>query len=249
MNILINGIGGAMGQTLLTCLKSRDDVRAVGGIDAFADPKRFYLPVFKTPAEVNIPFDCIIDFSVKDAVYGLLDFAVAKNVPVVLATTGYGESEMKCVEEAAKKIPLFRSGNMSVGINLLIKLVKEAAAYLGEKADVEIIEEHHNLKVDAPSGTALMLADAVKSVNSDLQNVNGRSGIVGKRKKTELGIHSVRGGTIVGKHEVMFIMNNEIVSLKHEAQSKTMFAFGAIDAAIFLKGKPAGLYNMQDMMK
>ena len=152
------------------------------------------------------------------------------------------------IDDASKTIATFRSGNMSVGVNALIKLVKEATKLLGMASDVEIIEQHHNKKVDAPSGTAIMLADAVKSEIDGLNIVNGREGICGKRTKNEIGMHAVRGGTIVGKHEVMFIMNNEVVTLKHESENKGIFAEGAIRAAEYLVGKPAGKYNMQDML-
>lgn len=250
MDILIYGIGGKMGRNVYNAVKNYEGANALLGIDKFANPNDFDIPVFKSLDDVNIDKkpDCIIDFSVKEAIYDIIPYAVKNNVPVVLCTTGYGAEEMALIRDASTKIAVFRSGNMSLGVNTLIKLVKSAATLLGQASDVEIIEMHHNQKVDAPSGTAIMLADAVKSVIPDLTDVNGRKGIVGKRNNKEIGIHAVRGGSIVGKHEVMFIMDNEIVTLKHEAESKTVFANGAVRAAIFMKDKPAGIYDMQDVL-
>lgn len=246
MRVIVNGIGGTMGKVLYNALKAHAEAEAVAGADKYADPSKFDIPVYDDISKVKEEADCIIDFSVKDALPSILAYAVEKKLPCVLATTGYGEKELALIKGASEKIAIYRSGNMSVGVSTLVKLVKEAAAIL-YNADVEIVEQHHHNKVDAPSGTALLLADAVKTARKDLVNVYGREGIVGKRKPDELGIHAVRGGSIVGKHEVMFIMNNEVVTLKHEAENKGIFAEGAIRAGLFLVNCPPGQYDMQDL--
>lgn len=249
MNILIHGIGGKMGKTLFAVLKERKDARAVCGVDKFADPAAFQgLPVYKSLDEVKETADCIIDFSVKDAVYAILPYAAARNIPCVLATTGYGDEETAFINSYAGKIPVFRSGNMSIGINVVTELIVAAAKLLGERADIEIIEAHHNQKVDAPSGTALMLLDAVKKERENLSPAYGRQGITGKRPKDEVGMHSVRGGTIIGKHEVMFILDNEVITVKHEAESRAMLAVGSVNAALFIKDKAPGIYGMDDLL-
>lgn len=248
VNILIIGIGGTMGKKVYDALAARDDAAAVCGVDRHYDGCGIYVPVYQDIRDVAEHVDCIIDFSIKSALYGYLPYAVEKGIPCVIATTGYGSEELDAIREASHKIPVFRTGNLSVGVNVLMKLVKQAASLLGDKADVEIVECHHNKKVDAPSGTALMLLDSVKAVRSDLHPVCGREGQVGKRTKNEVGMHSVRGGSVVGKHEVMFIMDNEVITLTHEAESKTIFANGSINAAIFLQGKKAGMYSMEDML-
>jgi 4-hydroxy-tetrahydrodipicolinate reductase len=248
VNILINGIGGTMGKKVYDALAGREDAKAVCGVDKHYDGCGIYVPIYQDIRDVAEKVDCIIDFSVKAALYEYLPYAVEKGIPCVIATTGYGKEELDAIQEASKKIPIFRTGNLSLGVNVLTKLVKQAAALLGDKADIEIIESHHNKKVDAPSGTALMLLDSVKTARTELTPVYGRQGQVGKRAKNEIGIHSVRGGSIVGKHEVMFILDSEVITLTHEAESKTIFANGSINAAIFLQDKPAGLYSMADII-
>lgn len=248
MNILVYGIAGTMGKIVYNTLKNHPTAKAICGVDKFAKQENFDVPVYNNVFDVKEKVDCVIDFSVKAALPDILSYCTKNNVPCVLCTTGYSDEEIKMIDDASKTIATFRSGNMSVGVNALIKLVKEATKLLGMASDVEIIEQHHNKKVDAPSGTAIMLADAVKSEIDGLNIVNGREGICGKRTKNEIGMHAVRGGTIVGKHEVMFIMNNEVVTLKHESENKGIFAEGAIRAAEYLVGKPAGKYNMQDML-
>jgi len=248
VNILINGIGGTMGKKVYDALAGREDAVAVCGVDKHYDGCGIYIPIYQDIRDVAEKIDCIIDFSVKAALYGYLPYAIEKGIPCVIATTGYGKEELDAIQEASQKIPVFRTGNLSIAVNVLMKLVKQAAALLGDKADIEIVESHHNKKVDAPSGTALMLLDSVKAARSELSPIYGREGQVGKRTKNEVGMHSVRGGSIVGKHEVMFILDNEIITLSHEAESKTIFANGSINAAVFLHGKPAGLYSMADMI-
>lgn len=248
MNIMIYGIAGTMGKIVYNTLKNHPTAKGVCGVDKFANPADFNIPVYTDIKDVTEKVDCIIDFSVKAALPDILSYCTKNNVPCVLCTTGYSDEEIAQINEASKSVAIFRSGNMSVGVNALVKLVKEASKLLGMASDIEIIEQHHNKKIDAPSGTAIMLADAVKSQLDGLKIVNGREGICGKRTKNEIGMHAVRGGTIVGKHEVMFIMNNEVVTLKHESENKGIFAEGAVRAAEYLVGKEAGLYNMQDML-
>ena len=248
MNVLIYGISGTMGKIVYSTLKEHDSCKAVCGVDKFAKQENFDIPVYQNVFDVKEKVDCVIDFSVKAALPDILSYCTSNDVPCVLCTTGYDESELNAIKEASKQIAIFRSGNMSLGVNVLVKLVKEATKMLGFASDVEIIEQHHNKKVDAPSGTAIMLADAVKSQMEGMEVVNGREGICGRRKKNEIGMHAVRGGTIVGKHEVMFIMNNEVVTLKHESENKGIFAEGAIKAAEYLVNQKPGLYDMQDML-
>lgn len=244
MRVIIYGIGGTMGKILFSAIKDTDDVECVAGVDKYLNDNSFGVPIFASAKDIDVQADCLIDFSVHQAVYDYLPYAVEHRLPCVIASTGINNEESAYIDEAAASIPVLQSGNMSLGINLLIDLVKKASHTLKGKSDIEIIEMHHNKKVDAPSGTAKMLADAVADESDEL--VYGREGIVGKRKPTEIGMHSVRGGTIVGKHQVMFIMNNEIVTLSHEAENKGIFAAGSINAARFLVGKPAGRYSMKD---
>ena len=249
MKIAIYGIGGHMGNVLYNCILSNGKDEILCGIDKFADKNKYSVPVYNNCREMgeNKP-DVIIDFSVREAIYDYLPYAVKHNIPCVIATTGYNTEETAYIENDAKLIPIFKTGNMSVGINIILRLAKIGAQALGNSADIEIIEQHHNQKVDAPSGTALLLADGIKSVTKDMDYVCGRKGYTGKRTDHEIGIHSVRGGTVVGKHEVLFLMNNEIISISHEAQSKTVFALGSIDAAHFIADKAPGLYNMDDLL-
>jgi len=191
----------------------------------------------------------VIDFSSPKALDGLLAFCTGRKIPMVLATTGYSDQQIAQIVEASKTVPVFRSGNMSLGINVLIDLVKRAAAVLGDTSDIEIIEQHHKRKVDAPSGTALMIADAASSVlNYDAEYNYGRHDRRAPRPKNEIGISSVRGGTIVGVHEVIFAGRDEVIEIKHTAMSREIFANGAVRAAKFLIGKAPGMYNMEQLV-
>lgn len=208
------------------------------------------LPIYTSFAEVSEKADAIIDFSSAAGLYERLEFAAEKNLPVVLAATGYSEEDEALVKKYAERIPLFKTGNLSLGINLLQLLAKQAAKILGENFDIEIIERHHNQKKDAPSGTALMLYESVSNASEEeMQATYGRHGMVGARRKQEIGIHAVRGGTIVGEHEVMFAGEDEIVTVAHSARSRKVFAAGALKAAKWLIAKPAGLYNMNDLLR
>ena len=244
INILICGAGGKMGATLLELLNVDPQAKAVCGVDIHA-PENAHIPVYKTFGEVKEKVDVIIDFSSPAVLKGELEWAVKNDVPVVLGSTGFDAEQLKYIDERAKQVAIFKTANFSLGVNLLMKLVREAAEILGDKFDIEIIEKHHSLKADAPSGTALMLAESANVANKDY--LYGRDKGTGKRGK-EIGIHAVRGGTIVGEHEVMFAGEDEIVTLSHSARSKKVFAAGAIKAAKFLAGKPAGKYDMQDII-
>lgn len=245
--ILICGIGGKMGENLIKLTDGDEQAEIICGVDLHAHD--IGVPVYKSFDEVKEKPDVIIDFSSPAALKAELDWAVKNNCPVVLASTGYSADDLKLIDETAKRIAVFKTGNFSLGINLLVKLVKKAAETLGDGFDIEIIERHHNQKVDAPSGTALMLAESARSAFEDGKPLlNGRDGIVGKRGK-EIGLHAVRGGTIVGEHEVMFAGEDEIITLSHSARSKKVFAVGAIRAAKWLVGKPAGKYDMNDVLE
>ena len=235
-----------MGANVLSLANDDCELNAVCGVDPHAPESN--IPVYKNFDGVKEKIDVIVDFSSPAALRSETEWAVKHNVPVILASTGYTESDIKHIENCAEKIAVFRTGNFSLGINLLQELVKRAAEVLGEKFDIEIIEKHHNRKVDAPSGTALMLADSVKGAFENKETVYGRHGIVGKRGN-EIAIHAVRGGTIVGEHEVMFAGEDEIITLSHSARSKRVFAAGALKAAKWIVGKPAGLYDMNDLLK
>lgn len=248
MNILIHGIGGTMGKIVYNCLKEETDVKACCGVDKMLEENNFDIPVYNSCDEVEMHVDCIIDFSMHKCVYDFIPFAIKNNIPCVVATTGLNDEEQEYINQASKKIAIFQTGNMSLGVSLMVQLVKNAALMLGDKADIEIIEMHHNKKVDAPSGTAKMLADAVKSELPSSQFIYGRNGIVGKRTKNEVGIHAIRGGSIVGKHEVLFILNNEVIKISHESESKVIFAKGSINAARYLVTKNNGIYSMEDLL-
>lgn len=193
--------------------------------------------------------DVIIDFSNPALLDDILEYAVKYNTPCVICTTGFSADEIDKINKTSEKVAVFRSGNMSLGINLLIELSKEAAKLLGNEFDIEIIEKHHNQKLDAPSGTALMLADGISEVlEEEPQYVYDRHSYRKKRAKNEIGIHAVRGGTIVGEHEVIFAGHDEVVSLTHQAQSREVFAVGAVNAAIYLASQGAGMYNMSNLL-
>lgn len=248
INLLICGIGGKMGGNVLDLLRDDGQATVVCGVDLHAS-EQCAVPVYSSFDGVKEKIDAIIDFSSPAVLDQELEFAVKNNVPVVLAATGYTPEQLEKIDGAARNIAVFKTANFSLGINLLVELVKRAAQTLGEKFDVEIVEKHHNSKVDAPSGTALMLAESANSAfDGKKPYVNGREGLVGKRGN-EIGIHAVRGGTIVGEHEVMFCGDDEIITLSHSARSKRVFAAGAIKAAKWVAGKPAGKYDMKDVLE
>ena len=251
IKLVISGCSGYMGRVLTRVAASEADVEVVAGFDVVQPNPLPAYPIYTFPHVFIGDVDVIIDFSVPVALGELLPYAVERKIPLVLCTTGYGKEQLKDIEDAAKVIPVFRSGNMSLGINLLIDLIKRACAVLGESYDVEIIERHHKRKVDAPSGTALMLAEAAASSlpHDEIEYVFERESKREPRKKHEIGISALRGGTIVGEHEVIFAGLDEVIELKHTAASRDVFAVGAVRAAKYLaKINTPGLYNMSDVL-
>lgn len=248
-NVIMHGCNGKMGQTIAGLIADDDEIVLAVGVDAYDEGKNSF-PVFKNIKDCNVKADVIIDFSAAPAVDGLLDYCVEQQIPCVLCTTGLSDEQLKKVEEASKKTAILKSANMSLGINMLMKLLKEAALVLAPAGfDVEIVEKHHKLKVDAPSGTALALGDSVnEALNKEYEYVYDRSQRREKRPQKEIGFSAVRGGTIVGEHDVIFAGADEVVTFSHTAYSKAVFGKGAVQAAKFLKGKPAGLYSMSDVI-
>lgn len=245
--ILLVGACGKMGAAVSECVKADSDLKISCGVD-FAE-KLLEFPIFHDFSKVNIKADVIIDFSNPALLDDILGYALKNNIPAVIATTGYTDEQIKKINDAAKQIPIFFTFNMSLGVNLLCSLAKKAAQILGNNFDIEIVEKHHNQKIDAPSGTAIMLANAVNEAFDDrLYYEYDRHSKRQKRTKNEIGIHSIRGGTIVGEHDVIFAGHDEVITLSHSAQSKGVFAAGAVKAAKFIVGKPAGLYQMQDII-
>lgn len=247
LKIILSGACGAMGKNVALCAESQEDIGIVAGVDKFVSPLAF--PVYPSFNEVTEKADVIIDFSNVSALGDVLNYAEKFKLPVVLATTGYSEKQIAEINEAAKVIPIFKSANFSLGVNVMCALVKKAAEFLGEDFDIEILEKHHHNKVDAPSGTALMLADSVNTVFNDKLNYEyDRHSKRAKRTKSEIGIHSIRGGSIVGEHDVYFAGENEVITISHSAQSRAVFANGALKAARFIVEKTSGLYNMDDLL-
>lgn len=245
MKILISGALGFMGREVAAQAKA-NDIEVVCGVDVVPGTAEY--PLY-TNFEQCPPVDVIIDFSTWKPGADLLTYAVKHRIPAVIATTGLSEEQLAAIDEAAKVIPIFRSGNMSLGIALLRALAKKAASVLGESFDIEIVEAHHNRKADAPSGTALMLLDAVKDgCESSREAVFGRHGRDCKRQKQEIGVHALRGGTVTGEHEVMFLGTSERVKISHSAENRSVFAAGALRAAEFLVGQQPGLYSMDDVV-
>lgn len=247
MRILISGLGGHMGRELYNlCEAGCRGAEAVAGVDAFGW-QNTPIACAKSFDEAVTDVDCVIDFSHHANTLPLLDFAVKHQLPLVLATTGQTEEEKAAIRQAAQSIPLFFAANFSVGVALLIELAKKAAAAMPD-AEIEIVEAHHDRKLDAPSGTALAIADALKTVRPDAEVVTGRSG-AGKRQPNDIGIHAIRMGNIVGEHTVLIGTQNQTITLKHEAHSRALFAEGALAAAAFLcEGKAPGLYDMHSLL-
>lgn len=238
-----------MGQAITRLAKENNKLTIVAGVDPFDGVANDY-PVFKSIEECNVEADVVIDFASAKAVDSLLTYCLDKKLPVVLCTTGLSEEQLVKVKEASKEIAVLKSANMSLGVNLLIKLLKESAPVLGNAGfDIEIVEQHHKMKKDAPSGTALALADAInESMDNRYSYVFDRSPRSEARRENEIGISSVRGGTIVGIHDVIFAGEDEVITLNHTAYSRAIFAKGALSAAAFLAGKEAGYYDMQDVI-
>lgn len=247
--VIMHGCNGKMGQVITGIVAQDEQSQIVAGIDVNTEIQNSY-PVFSSIEDCNVEADVIIDFSTAKAVDGLLDYAVKTKIPVVLCTTGLSEEQLAKVEEAAKQVAVLKSANMSLGINTIMKLLQQAAAVFAPAGyDIEIVERHHNQKLDAPSGTAIALADSInEAMGNQYEYVYDRSDRRQKRDAKELGISAVRGGTIVGEHEIIFAGTDEVIEIKHTAYSKAIFAKGAVEAGKFLAGKPAGLYNMSDVI-
>lgn len=246
--IILCGCFGKMGRVITSLTADRSDCKIVAGVDLNSNTADF--PVYTKLDEVQESADVIIDFSRPELLTDILGYAAEHpGVSCVLCTTGYSAEQVEVLNAASKTLPIFYSRNMSLGINLLVELSKKAAKVLGSEFDIEIIEKHHNQKVDAPSGTALMLADAISDVR-DIESAYtyDRHAQRKKRDTAEIGIHAIRGGTIVGEHEVIFAGNHEVITLSHSAQSKELFAVGAVNAALFMCGKSAGLYDMSNLI-
>ncbi len=244
---LLVGACGKMGNNITECAKTDENIKIVAGIDKINDGKEY--PIFTTFDELKTKPNVIIDFSNVALLDDLLKYAVTEKIPLVIATTGYSDTQINKIKNAAKTIPIFFTFNMSIGVNLLCSLAKKAASILSDDFNIEIIEKHHNQKIDAPSGTALMLANAVNDVfNGEYNYEYDRHSKRAKRPKKEIGIHSIRGGTIVGEHDVIFAGRDETVTLSHSATSKEVFAVGALKAAKFIYNKNAGLYDMNNIL-
>lgn len=237
-----------MGRAMIHALHQwTETVKITAGVDL--DTSTEGIPVYSDIYEVQQDFDVALDFSVPAATMRLVDYCAAHNKPIIIGTTGLNEEHLNKIAIASKQIPVFQSGNMSLGINLMQMLVKQAKMTLGDRFDVEIIETHHNRKIDAPSGTAKMLVETIISASDQqLKCVYGRKETNHRREKNEIGIHSLRGGTITGEHEVIFLGDDESISIKHRAFSKDVFANGAYQAVQFIYGKEPGLYHMDDLL-
>ena len=249
VKIIMHGCNGKMGQVITDIVKNDESAEIVAGIDVSNHIQNAY-PVFANIKDCDVQADVVIDFAAAAAVDDLLDYCVEKKLPVVLCTTGLSEEQLAKVEEAAKQTAVLKSANMSLGINMLLRLLQDAVKTLAPAGfDVEIVEKHHNLKVDAPSGTALALADSInEAMDNQYEYVYDRSQVRQRSDAKELGISAVRGGTIVGDHEVIFAGTDEVIEFNHTAYSKAVFAKGAVQAAKFLAGKPAGRYDMRDVI-
>lgn len=247
---IMHGCNGRMGRVITGLVKEDDAIEIVAGIDAYKEIPNEY-PVFGSLQECDVEADVIIDFSNASATDNLLDYCVKRQIPVVLCSTGLSKEQLEKVEASAKEVAVLKSANMSMGINLLLKMLKDAAKVLTPAGyDIEIVERHHNQKVDAPSGTAIALADSInESMGNTFDYVYDRSGERKKRGQHEIGMSAVRGGTIVGDHEVIFAGMDEVIEFKHTAYSRGVFGKGAVEAAKYLAGKPAGRYDMADVIQ
>ncbi len=249
LDIILSGCNGRLGRAVSECAALRDDCRIVAGIDVNTDFALGF-PIYKSFSNFDGRADVIIDFSNPNVLKGLLDYAVKSGTPAVIATTGLNNDQLEQIKRASNKAAIFSSANMSLGVSLLSELAKTAAAVLGDSFDIEIVEAHHNQKIDAPSGTALMLANDISDSLAEKPRYEyNRQSKREKRSKNEIGIHSIRGGTIAGDHEIIFAGHDEVIKLSHSAGSKSIFAEGAINAAIYISCKAPGLYNMKDLIK
>ena len=246
--IILSGANGKMGKTIQSVVAGRENCKIVAGVDLNTQSDNF--PIYDSIDKVQEQADVVIDFTNPVLIDGLLDYSKKTSTPLVIGTTGFNDNQKKQIEKASEESAVFFTYNMSLGINLLANLAKKAADILGKDFDIEIVEKHHNQKIDAPSGTALMLADAIcEEFDEPLKYEYDRHSKREKRSKNEIGMHSVRGGTIVGEHEIIFAGRDEIITLSHSARSKEIFAVGAVNAAEFMKDKSCGMYSMKDLIK
>ena len=248
MNIILCGCNGKMGLASVNESQKFCNMNIVAGVDIKPDSSKSF-PIFSSIHDVNIKADIIIDFSNPLALNSILEYSQNQKLPVVICTTGFSKEQVEKINKASKNIPVFYSGNMSLGINLLIELCQKATNVLGDSFDIEIIEKHHNQKIDAPSGTALMIANGISEhLDEKYEYKYNRTTSREKRKKNEIGIHSIRGGTITGDHEVIFAGKDEIITISHHAASRNIFANGAINAAKYILNKTPGLYKMKNLI-
>ena len=256
IRIVLSGCNGKMGQVFTKSAAKYSDIQIVAGVDVAEGIHNPY-PCYSKAEDISaaaVEADVLVDFSHVSALQGLLAFALSSATPVVLATTGYDDAQKVAIKAAGEKIAIFHTANMSLGVNLLVDLVQKAVEVLGDGFDVEVVERHHNQKIDAPSGTALMIADAINETHrqthsDELHYVYDRHSKRDKRSQKEIGMHAIRGGTIVGEHTVIFAGNDEVIEVRHSAASKEVFAEGAIRAARFILGKGAGIYSMKDVLR
>lgn len=248
-NIILSGCNGKMGQVISRLVSEREDINIAFGVDINTEEK-FGYKIYPSFDEAPEGADAIIDFSHPACFDGIVNYCRKTKTPLVMATTGLSDNQREELNELSKECAVFFSANMSLGVNLLVSLVRKAAALLEDNFDIEIIEKHHNQKIDAPSGTALMIADEIAdSLKNAPEYVYDRHCVRKKRARNEIGIHAVRGGTIVGEHDVIFAGNDEIIEINHKAMSKEIFAVGSLKAAQFIKGKTEGMYSMKDVVK
>ena len=248
-NILLCGANGHMGQAVTRAVQNFQDVQIAAGYDINTIQKGGF-PVYDNFADIKEKIDVLIDFSHPAIFDGIIDYACAHDIPAIICTTGLSADQRSKIEYASRTLPVFFSANMSIGVNLLIDLVCKAAKILEHNFDIEIIEKHHNQKLDAPSGTALAISDAITdAVDFHPEYIYDRHSFRKKRDNREIGIHAVRGGTIVGEHSVLFAGTDEVIEIKHSAASKEVFAVGAVKAALFMKGRKPGLYAMKDLIQ
>jgi len=246
--LIITGANGKMGKVIKSIVENRDDCEIVAGVDLNTDDNGAF-PIYSSINDIKESADAIIDFSNPVLLNDLLSYSEKTSTPLVIATTGYSDEQKKQIAQASKTTPIFFTYNMSMGVNLLANLAKKAVEVLGDDFDIEIVEKHHNQKIDAPSGTALMLANAINETrNDDMKYTYDRHSQRKKREPNEIGIHAVRGGTIVGEHEIIFAGRDEIITLSHSARSKEIFAVGAVNAAVYMNGKGTGLYDMKELI-
>lgn len=249
MNILLHGCNGRMGQVLTRIISQTEDVKVICGVDISYD--RFFnlYPVYKSLNDIKEAVDVLIDFSNHTCLSSIIEFGLRTKTPLVICTTGLTPEEKNMMYQASEKTAILNSSNMSIGINLIDSLVKQAAKSLKDEFDIEIIEKHHNMKLDSPSGTAIMLADSIKEELEDVEYIYGRHSKSEKREKKQIGLHAIRGGSIVGEHEVIFAGSGEVIEIKHSAISRDVFAYGALRAAKFMLGKTDGFYSMKDVLE